>query len=191
MKKRTKHSSHSQTKAKHAKDDPPMKLTRLVLIILLVILALLVGFLLLTGRSQKPASLTLSPQSTPTRAGLMKAPPPHLILPQGKQEFQIRSGAGNTPVGTKIVADPLDAPKNTQQTISLDVEYTKPIDSVNAIVITDTMEKTYPMNLTAGTNQKGTWTGTWTMADDHENIFTIKFVIGYNGKQSVINFPIR
>ncbi len=162
----------------------------LVLISLIVVLVLFIAYVL--AQSSKPGvSPGLSLTGAPAPAGLVKAPKPYLLLPQGKQEFTIRSGTSTTPVGTKIVADPLDAPKDSQQSVSLDVNFKTAIDSVSARVITDNKETVFPMKLTAGTNLSGTWTGTWTMPDTHENIFSITFLINYSGKQSTIDFPIR
>lgn len=134
---------------------------------------------------KKPAGLAAIPNT------LVKAPIPHLVLPQGKQEFTIMSGQGNIPKGTKIVADPLDSPKGTEQTIDFTLTSPADVDSVNLKVDTDNQSKTYPMTLKSGDNKDGTWTATWTMADSHENNFAMYFIINYQGKTQTVPFAIR
>lgn len=170
-----------------------MKFSHLILIVLLLIFFALVGVLIYTGRPKTgvPGSISVNRPNPEIPAGLIKAPTPYLLLPPGKQIYSISSGAGNIPRGTQIIADPLDARKGEPQTVSLNVAYSKPIEAVDVTLIMDNMSKTYPMKLISGTGEKGAWSGTWTIEDDHEKNYAMKFIIKYNGKQSTIDFPIR
>lgn len=170
-----------------------MKFSHLILTILLLLFFAILAFLIYTGlpKSTTPGSISVNRPNLEIPTGIVRAPTPYLILPSGRQIYSINSGASNIPRGTQIIADPLDARKGESQTVSLDVAYSKPIEAVNATLVMDNMSKTYPMKLTGGTGENGTWSGTWTIEDDHEKNYAMKFTIKYNGKQSSIDFPIR
>lgn len=182
-KKTARHNHH----AKHGK----IKISQIILIVLLLLLALLVAVLLLTGRVKIPSSLLITPPQTEVPAGLVQAPTPYLLLPQGRQSYLIRSGSLNQPRGNRIVVDPLDARRGEQQVVDLEVEFTKAITSVNLTLITDNIQKTYPMTLSAGDPTKGTWSATYQIEDDHEGIYSMQFIINYDGQETTIDFPIR
>lgn len=167
-------------------------ISQAVLVILLVVVVGLAYYLYTVTQSDTATtSIGVTVPKTEIPAGIVKAPTPYLLLPQGKQIYSINSGAGNEPRGTRIIVDPLDARKGQQQTLFLDAEYVKPIEAVSVTLTMDNLSKTYPLKLTSGTGEKGTWSGTWTIEDDHEKIYDMKFTLKYNGKESIISFPIR
>ncbi len=167
-------------------------ISQVVLVILLIVVVGLAYYLYrVTQPRTATTSIGVNVPKTEIPAGIVKAPTPYLLLPQGRQIYTIESGAGNEPRGTRIIVDPLDALKGQPQTVFLDAEYDKPIESVNVTLIMDNLSKTYPLSISSGTATKGTWSGTWTIEDDHEKNYAMKFALKYNGKETIINFPIR
>lgn len=167
---------------------------KLLLVLLLVAVGGLSYYLYTiysTGVGRAP-ELSLSVPEPTVPPGITRAPTPYLLLPQGRQAYQIRTGSSNEPMATRIIVDPLDARKGESQTVSLEAGYTNPIESIDVTLITDNTQKTYSMTLSEGAATKGTWSSTHAIEDDHEVIYTMKFVIKYNGgKESVVDFPIR
>ncbi len=190
----TSHHTHKKGHTK-AKSTGKMKFSQLLLAFILITLLSVLAFLLYTTyqnkKSTSPNSISVNRPNQEIPPGLVKAPTPYLVLPQGKQEFNIQGGSGDIPIGKKIIADPLDSPRGSKQTISIDIEYNKPIDGVSVAVDTDNGSKTYIMSLAAGDAKAGTWTATWTMEDSHEKNFMMTFNISYSGKKRQIPFPIR
>ncbi len=185
---------HHQHKKGQAKSKPTgkMKFSNLLLAILLILVAGLTYYLYTyTKGGARTTSISITTPKPTTPPGLVKAPTPYLVLPQGRQEFNIQSGSGDIPIGKKIVADPLDSPKGSKQTVSIELEYNKPIAGVTVTVDTDNGSKTYDMALVSGDNKIGTWVATWTMEDSHEKNFMMTFSISYSGKTRQIPFPIR
>lgn len=180
------------THRKHASAKGKGFISQVVLVILLIVVVGLAYYLYtVTQSGTKTTSIGVNVPQTEFPAGIVKAPTPYLLLPQGKQSYSINSGSGNEPRGTRIIVDPLDARKGEKQTVYLDAGYTKPIESVGVTLIMDNFSKTYPLSVTGGDATKGTWSGTYTIEDDHEKIYAMKFALKYNGKETIINFPIR
>lgn len=192
-----KKSSGKHTKRAHKKTklQGGMKFSHLILIFLLLLFFTLVAILFFTGlpKSTGPTSISLT---TPTRTvppGIVRAPTPYLLLPSGKQEYLVKSNpAIGDALAKKIIADPLDVPKGASQTISIDLSHTKPITAVTIALFTDTTTKSYPLALISGSENDGTWSGTWNMEDNHEERYSAQFIITDSANhKTTIDFPIR
>ena len=169
-----------------------IRFSQALLATLLVVVVALIIILFSLSRGQKTSnSISVNRPNQGIPAGLVKAPTPYLRLPQGKQEFEIRTGPTNDPVGTHLVVDPLDAPKGTKQSLSINVESNQPTDSVSATMKMDSLSKEYQLKLIDGTNMKGTWGATWTVEDNHKTTYSVTFKINSGGKQVTYTYAFR
>ncbi|OGD74869.1 hypothetical protein A3A84_03400 [Candidatus Collierbacteria bacterium RIFCSPLOWO2_01_FULL_50_23] len=195
-------SRHKKKSTKKSKPEPKMfhflhgliNISRIIFVLLLLAVASLSYYLYsIYGKPSQPGSISVNRPNPEIPAGLIKAPTPYLLLPQGKQEYLIRSNpTKGDVVGKKIIADPLDAPKNSPQTISIVLEHIISIVSVAIEISMDTTTKTYPLSLTSGTQTNGTWSGSWTVADSHNQTYSAKFIItDQNKRQTILDFPIK
>lgn len=94
-------------------------------------------------------------------------------LAQGKQSFTV-DGGGNPAVVSGDI-DPLDPMVGANQTFSVRVRDTDPVTSVSVSFQTDNGVRTFPLNLSSGTDLDGNWTETWVVTDTHN--VTYKFTI--------------
>lgn len=86
------------------------------------------------------------------------------------QRYFIRSGA--YPLFTEVIFDPFDVKKGETQRAIIKIQNPKPVQSVNVLLKTDTLEKTYQLKLVGGNALDGIWRGSWEMADTHEKIYS-------------------
>jgi hypothetical protein len=115
-----------------------------------------------------------SPQSATNDIG--QAPTPYLFLPHGKQTYNARGGSNKASVAS-ITYDPLDPAINSSQTITVTVESTEPVKSVDITVNTDKQTTVHSLSLTSGTTTDGVWTTTFTVTDTYAKIYNVSFAI--------------
>lgn len=175
-----------------------IRFSQVFLAVLLVVVMILVAFLLSLGKGANPtsppdSSISVNRPNPNLPPGIIKAPTPYLLLPTGVQEYNVQSNPlpGDV-LGTHIVADPLVSPVGSDQTFSISLEHKSIIESVTLELTTDNKVKNYPMSLTSGTNQKGTWSVTWKTDDSAQVNYYARFIVVDEKKhQTVIKFPIR
>lgn len=94
-------------------------------------------------------------------------------LAQGKQSFTV-DGGGNPAVVSGDI-DPLDPMVGANQTFTVRVRDTDPVTSVSVSFQTDNGLRSFPLNLSSGTDLDGNWKETWVVTDTHN--VTYKFTI--------------
>ncbi|MBI2661435.1 hypothetical protein HYX09_04175 [Candidatus Woesearchaeota archaeon] len=98
-----------------------------------------------------------------------------LTVASGKQRYFVRSNP-NSPQFLEVTIDPLDVHVGDNQTMSVWIrDQEAPITQITAAVETDTGIRTYLLTLIDGTNQDGTWTGSWIVRDTHSREYTTNF----------------
>ncbi len=95
-----------------------------------------------------PASVTLRPLAT------------------GRQTYLVQT-KGIGPTITDLILDPIDPAPNQLQFISIKIISSSPVKYVNYHLQTDNKTTQYTLNLSAGTNKNGVWTGTFMINDTY------------------------
>ena len=139
----------------------------------------------------KPVSLAPNPSNSLPK-GLTKAPTPYLILPHGIQTYNSRGAENKISKVTSITYDPLDPPKNTNQTISATIQSIEPVNSVALTVHTDNQINKHSMTLSSGDTQNGVWTAFFTVTDTYEKFYDVSFeIITELGNKTTLPMLIR
>ena len=162
-----------------------------------VILGLGGFFLILANpfgwNSIRPILNTGSIQQPGQKSGkLVAAPAPILILPKGKQTYNVQGGETAISRVTSVTVDPLDALKDQTQSISVKVNSKEPISKFSIILNSDNGSHEYPLSLISGDESIGVWEGKYTLTDSTFKIYTFLFnIITNNGNKTVTPFPVR
>lgn len=98
----------------------------------------------------------------------------NITLVSGKQTYSITT-SHHSPNFTQAVIDPLVVAIGDTQTMSVSINDTYEIISVEARVETDAGIHTYPLSLTSGTTLNGTWQGSWVVHDTHMTTYRTTF----------------
>lgn len=141
----------------------------------------------------------LTPQTTTTTStgeklpkGVVQAPTPYLVLPTGKQTYNIQGGDEKVAKISNVVYDPLDPKMDTTQTITATSASKEPVNSISLTMFTDNQTKTYPMTFVSGTKLKGVWTTSFTVSDSYEKIYKVSFeIISDLGNKVTQPMPLR
>lgn len=120
------------------------------------------------GPSQPAPSPTVSQEAQETQRRA-NAPTP---IAQGPQTYFIRS-SGDGPVLTRLMISEFDPAVGERQGIQVETQFTQPVESVTATLITDNGQQTFPLTLTQGSPTQGSWTVEWTNQDTHDEIYTL------------------
>ena len=128
------------------------------------------------------ASSIPSPTSTPIPTPISASPVTpaqsvshHTIaLAPGPQTYTI-SGGHHSPNFTQATIDPLVVSVGDTQTMTVKINDTYSITSVEARVETDNGTQTYSLSLVSGTNLDGTWQGSWIVHDTHMTTYRTTF----------------
>ncbi len=84
------------------------------------------------------------------------------------------------------------APKQgAEQTITVDVSHTAPVDSVEMTVLTDTKSVTVPMNMISGSKTDGKWQAKWKVNDTYNYKFIFQFTSKSGSLTDVASVGIR
>ena len=136
------------------------------------------------GQKTSPAG-TLPP-------GVIYAPTPTLILPTGRQTFNVQGGDQDFSKITRIVVDPLNAQKGVQQTLEISVNSVEPVTSFVITLKTDGQTNTYAPTLISGDATNGLWQVTYAFPDTATGIYNFVFDMTTNtNKKTSIPFPVR
>lgn len=114
-----------------------------------------------------PTTMPGLPSSTPT-------PTISATAVAGAKSFYIAQPEGSNPVFRQGSMAPLLGEVGTAQNFSVVVDDSiADIQSVTATLKTDTKSVTYPLLMTGGVANNGTWSKTWTFTDTTNRFFTI------------------
>ena len=139
-----------------------------------------------TLNSQKTTDTSRSPQGT------VAAPTPTLILPSGKQTFFVRGGDQDVSKLTQIVIDPLDAAKDTSQTIDISVNSIEPITDFKIVLTTDNTATTFIPAIKSGNTTTGIWTANYSFPDTAQRIYSFSFeMTTQSNKKTIKPFLLR
>lgn len=108
--------------------------------------------------AERIAKLPPAPTPTPT-------PTPIPFKVKGSMKFTIQTGNTDGPKMTKCTIDPLDFSSSPKQTFSVEVNHSKPVTSVTAVLLSDTTQKNIPLKIATGSATSGTWSGSWNVED--------------------------
>jgi hypothetical protein len=146
----------------------------LIAALVLLYIGLNIGvYLLATKTSFFKKYITKTPIETPAVAPTKK---PVYVLPSGTQTYTFSHGKKVVgPKLGKVTLDPLTPENNTVQKLTVTITNDSPVTSAQVTLITDSDQKTYPLQRTNGTNQDGTWTTEWNMIDTYEQNYRLKF----------------
>jgi len=91
-------------------------------------------------------------------------------LASGRQTYIVSGSKKGAPKVTEVVIDPLDPAQKANQSVTIKALALEggPITKVSIQLITDNKNKTYPLQLTSGTNLDGVWSAMWTMDDVYD-----------------------
>ena len=124
--------------------------------------------------------------------GLATAPTPVLILPSGKQTYNVSGGTANVSRVTQLTVDPLDVKKGGTQTISMKVTSKEPVESFTITLNSDNGSKDFPLKLVSGDASQGVWEGTYTVSDSTAKVYNFVFnIITNSGNKTVSPFLVR
>lgn len=156
---------------------PPSKKIKTEYIIfsasLLVFLGSL-GFYLIFKNNQSKLDLS-SNTDQQVQAAPTPTPKP---LPSGKQIYHFSHGSEVVgPKPTTAIIDPIDPSLGDIQTFSVSIEHATPVSKATAILKTDNQEEEISLTLTAGDENKGTWTAEWQMNDSYNYTYQIDIII--------------
>jgi prepilin-type N-terminal cleavage/methylation domain-containing protein len=95
-------------------------------------------------------------------------------LIQGSETYTV--SGGTPPYLSDLTINPLDAMVGVTQTVSSHMTDTAHVTSVTVVVKTDNGLRSFPLNLSSGTDLDGQWGASWVVADTHDltYVFTIR-----------------
>jgi hypothetical protein len=108
--------------------------------------------------AERIAKIPPAPTPTPT-------PTPIPFTHKGSMKFTINSGASDGPKMTRCAIDPLDFSSSPKQTFTVEVNHSKPVTSVTAVLFSDNTQKNVPLKIATGSATSGTWKGSWNVDD--------------------------
>jgi len=150
-------------------------------LLLFILGCLAISFILASKKLPGLVSNKPSPTPTPT---LSLSQPTARPIPNGKRRFVINGGKRYAPQFKKGFIDPLTPKKGEKQTVGIEIENPVPVSSVILTMLTDHKKTDIPMKLTAGTEKKGTWQGSWQVDDNYLQNYQLKLIAeASNGKQ--------
>lgn len=126
-------------------------------------------------------AVSQTPQPTPTPPPTTPASPlpkPSVILPKGAQTYNFSHGDQVLgPKTSTLTLDPLSPNTGETQTITLKATHTSPITSVSVELITDNQTTPHTLTQKDGTNQDGTWSGSWKMSDTFQAKYGLRLIL--------------
>ncbi len=126
-----------------------------------------------TFTSPSPSPLSSPPPTAPVVPEKIFTP-----LPTGSQTYKFSHGDQVLgPKISEITIDPLEIKPGEKQTITLLAAHTFPITSVSIEIITDTKTTPHTLDKIGGTNQDGTWQGTWEFEDTTAKRYGIRLIL--------------
>ncbi|HEX9008433.1 MAG TPA: hypothetical protein VF837_04195 [Patescibacteria group bacterium] len=139
-----------------------------------------------------PTPVTTGNPSKVTPKGVIAAPTPVLILPTGKQTYNVQGGETDISRITQVTVDPLDVKKGGQQSLSVKMSSKEPISKFTVTLNSDNGTHDYPLTLASGDTTTGVWTAQYTVSDSTATIYDFVFnIITNNGNKTVTTFPVR
>lgn len=166
----------------------------------LIILGIIIGlggfFLILANPFGWPTiqpKLTITNNNKSKRApGYTTAPTPVLILPSGKQTYNVQGGETDISSIRSVTIDPLDVKKDQNQSISVKATSKEPISTFTVSLVTDSKSIEIPLKLANGNESSGTWTSKYPVTDTTNKTYTFVFnIITVNGNKTVTPFLLR
>lgn len=172
----------------------PFNVWILLLVILLVYIVLNIGVYMygLKGLGARLSQLSLVKEQgqlfrpTPTPTLIPTPTPTPIRLPPGKGTYNVSQGRQHAgPTFTKISFDPLDVQKGETLTITVSVQNTVPIQSVQALLKTDHGQKNVQFARIDGTDLSGVWQAQIAMDDSVLYTYILQITAtGANGVSS-------
>lgn len=92
-------------------------------------------------------------------------------LPQGKIPFTVSSGQKTGPQFREGFIDPYDPQVGEKQTFQIKILGKQPVERATLTLQTDTITKTYALQLIAGDQYQGLWQGEWITEDTHNYLY--------------------
>lgn len=111
---------------------------------------------------------------------------------QGELSYTIGYGSDAKGPKTREALFQPHAPKQgADQTITVDVSHSAPVDSVEMTIKTDTKTTTLPMNLISGSKTDGKWQAKWTVNDTYNYTYIFDFTAKSGAFTDVASVGIR
>lgn len=176
-----------------------MQIKSTYLIIIGIIIGLIGFFLLLANPfGWKFITPTLTNQnsntdsSTPNTQSVVSAPTPVLIIPKGKQTYNVRGGDKEISRISSITIDPLDITKNQEQTMTIKMGSKEDVSRFEATLVGDNTKQPFSLKLISGDLKNGVWEAKYLVTDTTDKKYGFDFKITtVNGNETATVFPVR